>query len=318
MNDNASTPGPQSRRDLLKKLGVAAGALVWSTPVVQTLTAASAGAQSGCYDISHLDLIITRDGKGPYGVQWDPGEGWSKHPTSQKHCLAGQSWTQPPSSVLPALPTPVKSGDSYLLTGLPANIQVVAAYSKAGQQCQPASPTVGGWQFDKWCPGATTTSTTSTTVPPATSSTTSTTTVGGGAGGSPGPSHDISHMDLVVKLASSSSGTWYGVQYEFGSGWSKHPRGNANKEHCLFGRASWSGLAPSSVLNELKKTVVSPIGSGKYLFEMPTTIVIRPAPAGSGFTHEAFSKCASDACTPATVTTSGSTQRVTFRPCPKS
>ena len=43
--DESGTGGVESRRTLLKKLGIAGGALVWATPVVQTIMAQPAGAQ---------------------------------------------------------------------------------------------------------------------------------------------------------------------------------------------------------------------------------------------------------------------------------
>lgn len=291
-----------------------------------TTTVGGGGGGGHCHDISHLDLIVrpSNDSSKRYGIQWDPGEGWSKHPTSSKHCLESSgAWTQPPSSFLSGFPTPTfnASTGSYTVT-FPSSVKVLEAYSKAGQGCQPAvnitDKTYGSsstWRFDKWCDGSTTTTstTTSTTHAP---TTTSTTTVGGGSGGSPGPTHDISHMDLIVrKVSSGPHGTWYGVQYDFGEGWSKHPKGSKNKEHCLYGLRTWSGSVPSSVMSLLTSTAV-PKGNGKYMLEIPTSLEIRPALLGSGYTYEAFSKCAK-VCHPATVVVVGSTRQITFSPCPK-
>jgi hypothetical protein len=197
-NETMAT-GDAGRRALLKKLGLAAGALAWATPAVQTIATAVAGAQAktgGCSDISHLDMVVMRDGKGPYGIQWDPGEGWSKHSTSSKHCLAGLTWTQPPSTFsFSGFPTPTgNASSSYQLT-LPAGVTIVGsgaslqAFSKAGQGCQRAVSLGGStYRFDRWCSGSTTTTSTSTTTTSTTSTTVAptTTTTGGGSGGGGG------------------------------------------------------------------------------------------------------------------------------------
>lgn len=44
--ENNMPDAVQSRRDLLKKVGIAAGALVWSTPIVQTIATGTAGAET--------------------------------------------------------------------------------------------------------------------------------------------------------------------------------------------------------------------------------------------------------------------------------
>lgn len=323
-HDTGGRRSEQTRRDLLRKAGLAAGSLVWSTPIVQTLATGVAAAQQGCSDISHLDLVVCR-GSGctqRYAITWDPKGGWSKHSPSNAHCITG-SWTSAPGNFsFSGFPTPTfnSSAGTYTLA-LPADVKVWQAVSKAGQGCQPAVNTSGNtWRFDKWCGGATTTttSTTSTTTTSSTTTTTtaptttSTTTAGGGgtAEGSPGPVQDISHMDLIVRRNGTSG--WYGVQYEFGAGWSKHPKGNRNKEHCLFGLGSWSNSAPSELMSQLTSSAVS-MGGGRYSLDIPKTVSIRSTTQG----FDAFSKCGRDGCRRAAVQDLGANWRLVFSPCPK-
>jgi hypothetical protein len=219
-NDGGTGSGTPGRRELLKKLGVTAGALVWATPVVQTIaTSAASAANNGngygggggakadtttttrpsststtsgvgtCHDISHIDVIL-KYGTTNYGLQWDPGSGWSAHSTSTPHCLAGQTWIQPPNGTdYSSIPWPTAvSGGSYRWT-VPSGMTLVAGYSKAGAGCQRATLVSGStYQFDKWCDGITTTttratsSTTSSTAAPTTTTTRSGTSGGGGGG----------------------------------------------------------------------------------------------------------------------------------------
>jgi hypothetical protein len=367
VNDNEMQAGPNDRRELLKKLGIAAGALAWTTPIVQTISTKIAGAQERepdtfttttrrattttrptttttrptttttrptttttrptttttrptttttrpvttttaavqCHDISHLDLIVQYAGSSTkYGIQWDPGSGWSKHSTTSKHCLENQgTWSQPPDSAFVGAPTPVAiAGGSYRLT-LPVNVTVVGAWSKAGQECQPAV-NLGGttWQFDKWCSGPTTTTTSSTTTTrPTTTSTTrptTTTTIsgddcddkstdartyevdfGGKTGGTTtttaasGQCHDISHLDLIIQVSGSS--TKYGVQWDPGEGWSKH---STSSQHCLAGQ-SWT--QPSSSVYSSFPTPTA-ISGGSYRVTLPVNITVVAAYSKAG------------------------------------
>lgn len=388
----------QSRRELLKKLGAAAGALVWATPVVQTISTATAHANhrpghgrgpttttvpgtttttgaggagcapgggsgsdqgkssthavqyepraaeattttrhgvseaksgSGCVEVSHIDLLVCRGivCVERYGVKWDPGEGWSKHPKGKgADCLGSSGWAQPPNSFeLNDFPTPVVlPGGSYRVT-LPADVKVWGGWSKAGQKCQPAT-NVGGnsWQFDPWCPTPTTTTTT-TTQP-----TTTTTTSGGGGGGgggggastttttqhggtdncgSPSPGKDISHMDWILCRGSVvGNGTVtnpdvpctdrFGVQYDFGGGWGPHPSGPISSQHCLAGR-SWR--VPSSGFSYAGFGSAVSLGGGAYRITLPVDVTVL----------EAYSKCG-QACRSATHL-GGNTWR--FDPC---
>ncbi|HYD10269.1 MAG TPA: hypothetical protein VEA78_09205 [Acidimicrobiales bacterium] len=211
-----TTERTASRRELLKKLGAGTAALVWATPVVQTIStgtawAADAKTSSGCSAISHLDLVIKKGSSSTkYGIQWDPGEGWSKHPTSSKHCLANDSWVQPTSSsFFSGFPTPKKVGDNYEVT-FPSSlgVTVVNAYSKAGSGCSTAQSMGGNkWKFTPYCPGGTTT----TAAPTTTTAAPTTTTTAGPSSSVPNKLSAAGSCRQQWWDASSKRGAWVGV-----------------------------------------------------------------------------------------------------------
>ena len=77
-----------SRRDLLKRGAALGGAVVWATPVVQTLGMGRAYAQSASPpDISYIALLISCDGGNPlWFVKWEEGSGWEDDPGAMQEC----------------------------------------------------------------------------------------------------------------------------------------------------------------------------------------------------------------------------------------
>ncbi len=85
-----------SRRDLLRKGAVLGGAVVWATPVVQTLGMGRAYAQTasptGDSDISYIGINVTNcdenDGIDDFFVKWEEGEDppWEMYPGAAPSC----------------------------------------------------------------------------------------------------------------------------------------------------------------------------------------------------------------------------------------
>ena len=83
-----------SRRDLLRKGAVLGGAVVWATPVVQTLSMGRAYAQiaspTGDKDISYIGINVTNcaDGTADFFVKWeeDGVPDWEEYPGAAPSC----------------------------------------------------------------------------------------------------------------------------------------------------------------------------------------------------------------------------------------
>ncbi len=79
-----------SRRDLLKKGAALGGAVVWATPVVQTLGMGRAYASTaspppdGGKDISYIGINVDCDGNA-FFVKWEDG-GWENEPGAAPEC----------------------------------------------------------------------------------------------------------------------------------------------------------------------------------------------------------------------------------------
>ena len=83
-----------SRRDLLRKGAVLGGAVVWATPVVQTLSMGRAYAQTasptGVKGISYIGINVTGcdANEVPFFVKWEEGENppWEMYPGAVPSC----------------------------------------------------------------------------------------------------------------------------------------------------------------------------------------------------------------------------------------
>lgn len=132
-----------TRRDLLRKGAVLGGAVVWTTPVVQTLGMGRAFAQTasptGGQGISYIGINVSGcDVNGaPFFAKWEDGGGWEDSPGNAPSCADKDS-----------LPDGVNgSGKGFQVTAGPTsackNLFVPADYAnctvtvwvKAGQTC---------------------------------------------------------------------------------------------------------------------------------------------------------------------------------------
>jgi hypothetical protein len=81
-----------SRRDLLKRGAALGGAVVWATPVVQTLGMGRAFAQTaspvGGKDISYIGINVEgcEVNGAPFFVKWEDGAGWEDSPGAAPSC----------------------------------------------------------------------------------------------------------------------------------------------------------------------------------------------------------------------------------------
>lgn len=81
-----------SRRDLLKKGAALGGAVMWATPVVQTLGMGRAFAQTASptgQDISYIGINVDCPGTSPeddFFVKWEEGTGWENKPGKAPLC----------------------------------------------------------------------------------------------------------------------------------------------------------------------------------------------------------------------------------------
>lgn len=136
-----------SRRDLLKRGAALGGAVVWATPVVQTLGMGRAYAQSASPpDISYIALVLRCGTGNPlWFVKWEEGgsSGWDTDPGAMQECSTALDVTG-------AVPTDGGSlgldmedaGDGcynlVLVDGSPCNggvLIVQAGVVKGGQEC---------------------------------------------------------------------------------------------------------------------------------------------------------------------------------------
>jgi hypothetical protein len=78
-----------TRRDLLRRGAVLGGAVVWTTPVVQTLGMGRAFAQTaspeGGKDISYIGINVDC-GTSQFFVKYEDGEGWENEPGAAPEC----------------------------------------------------------------------------------------------------------------------------------------------------------------------------------------------------------------------------------------
>lgn len=81
-----------SRRDLLKRGAALGGAVMWATPVVQTLGMGRAFAQTASppatgQDISYIGINVDCPGtSGDYFVKWEDDTGWENKPGKAPQC----------------------------------------------------------------------------------------------------------------------------------------------------------------------------------------------------------------------------------------
>lgn len=78
-----------TRREMLRRGAVLGGAVVWTTPVVQTLGMGRAFAQTaspeGGKDISYIGINVDC-GETKFFVKWEDGEGWENEPGAAPSC----------------------------------------------------------------------------------------------------------------------------------------------------------------------------------------------------------------------------------------
>lgn len=78
-----------TRRDLLRRGAVLGGAVVWTTPMVQTLGMGRAFAQTaspvGGKDISYIAINVDC-GSSQFFVKYEDGSGWENDPGQAPHC----------------------------------------------------------------------------------------------------------------------------------------------------------------------------------------------------------------------------------------
>jgi hypothetical protein len=131
-----------SRRDLLRKGAVLGGAVVWVTPVVQTLGMGRAFAQTASpvgQDISYIGINVEGcDVNGaPFFVKWEDGGGWEDSPGAAPQCAEKSSL---PAGVQGAgkgfviEPGP-NSSCKYLTVPSEYSACTVTVWVKAGQTC---------------------------------------------------------------------------------------------------------------------------------------------------------------------------------------
>lgn len=79
-----------TRRDLLRRGAVLGGAVVWTTPVVQTLGMGRAFAQTasptGGKDISYIGISVSCPGENSWWIKWEDGN-WEDMPGAAPGCV---------------------------------------------------------------------------------------------------------------------------------------------------------------------------------------------------------------------------------------
>lgn len=121
-----------TRRDLLRRGAILGGAVVWTTPVVQTLGMGRAFAQStspeGGQDISYIAVVCDE-----FFIKWEDDGGWEEMPGNTPGCDAGDL---PPGAPVGDTGFSVKnvSGSCATLV-VPAEHTDCTVYVKAGQTC---------------------------------------------------------------------------------------------------------------------------------------------------------------------------------------
>ena len=87
-NENIHEEQGITRRDLLRRGAVLGGAVMWTTPVVQTLGMGRAFAQTasptGGKDISYIGINVNCNGES-YFLKWEDG-GWEDSPGAAPEC----------------------------------------------------------------------------------------------------------------------------------------------------------------------------------------------------------------------------------------
>lgn len=93
MSEEFTEEGPTgiSRREALKRGAILGGAVVWATPVVQTVGMSRAFASTpspvGGKDISYVGINATRDSDGKsYFIKYEDGSGWENKPGAAPGC----------------------------------------------------------------------------------------------------------------------------------------------------------------------------------------------------------------------------------------
>ncbi|MDX1468864.1 MAG: twin-arginine translocation signal domain-containing protein [Acidimicrobiia bacterium] len=136
-----------TRRDLLKRGAALGGAVVWATPIVQTLGMGRAYAQTASPpDISYIALVLACDGVPTWFVKWEDGGGWENDPGAMQECSATLTLGGAVSANGGDLGLDMQDagGGCYNLVLVGSNpctsgeLTVQAGVVKGGQECQSA------------------------------------------------------------------------------------------------------------------------------------------------------------------------------------
>jgi hypothetical protein len=128
-----------SRRDLLRKGAVLGGAVVWVTPVVQTLGMGRAFAQTASpepgQDISYVGINVVCEGES-YFVKWEDGGGWEESPGSAPLCAEKDSLPPGVNGLDKGFSISPLNGSCVSLT-VPESVAdcTVTVWVKSGQTC---------------------------------------------------------------------------------------------------------------------------------------------------------------------------------------
>lgn len=148
-----------TRRNVLRRGGLAAGSMIWAVPAIQliNLNAASADVSSAhAHNLpSNFEIIVTLTADlgtipaGTYGLKFENGGVWVSASTdSSATCLASTTYltnadlvTYFNANVLPGTTVTADGKDAYIVQ-IPAQFTVVEAKSKKGSGTDACSPAV--------------------------------------------------------------------------------------------------------------------------------------------------------------------------------
>ena len=137
-----------SRRDLLKRGAVLGGAVVWVTPVVQTLGMGRAFAQTASpvpgQDISYIGINVVCATES-YFVKWEDGSGWEESPGAAPLCAEKEDLPEGVNGLDKGFSVQPLNGSCAELT-VPESVAdcTVTVWVKAGQTCNTYSNVAPG------------------------------------------------------------------------------------------------------------------------------------------------------------------------------
>lgn len=149
MTDNESQG--ISRRDLLKKGAVLGGAVVWTTPVVQTMGMGRAFASTTSPvgpAISYIALIVTCADGDRHFLKWEVDGGqWEPDPGKDPGCETISSADYDHKGTaghFDEWPTPTKVNDRCYTVTVPTGCSIIRGVTKGGtNDCHPIGASAG-------------------------------------------------------------------------------------------------------------------------------------------------------------------------------